>query len=310
MSLSPAYAQRTNIVRGRVINGTFDDRPVARVSVQLLRMSKENPSVVASAKTSRNGEFAFRVQDDGPYLMLAPYRGVEYTSGPFRANPSVRAIPDIVVYEPTTDRPTISFPYRIALIDRLGVGVISVQEIVRVMNPSSRTYLGHEVVPNKQVTFSLDIPKKAQGVTVLRGMASPIVAEGRLMEASPLQPGVRDIMFAYQVRYWGTRAALRWTLEESTGSMDVVAPDQGAMITSSLLETKPPGMIRGQRFLRIAGSNLPKGRVVEVALTGLRGYYAPTVRWLAVLLALILMATVVASLRTSKARTVTHRPAG
>lgn len=302
LATSLAYTQPTAIIRGRVVNGTFNNRPVAGESVQLFRMSKENPSIVASAQTGRNGEFALRAQDDGTYLILVPYRGVEYTSGPFRANASVPIAPHVVVYEPTTDRPAIHSPYRIVIMDRLGVGVISFTEIASITNQSSRTYLGKEVAPDRRVTFGLGIPKEARGVTVLRGMASPILEQGRLIDASPLQPGVREIAFAYQVPYSGTKATLRWTLEENTGSMDVVVPDQGTAITSSVLETKPPGVIRGQRFLRVARSDLPKGQVIEVALAGLPGYYAPVVPWLAALLALILTATLVTSLQTAKAR--------
>ncbi|MGH2372312.1 MAG: hypothetical protein ACRDIC_02375, partial [bacterium] len=120
----------------------------------------------------------------------------------------------------------------------------------------------------------------------------------------------RDIALTYHVRYWGAKATLRWTLEEDTGSMDVVVPDQGAMITSLVLEAKPPGVIRGQRFLRVARSDLAKGQVIEVALTGLPGYYAPVVPWLAALLAVILAATLVISVRTTKARAVTLRQSG
>ncbi|MGH7427138.1 MAG: carboxypeptidase-like regulatory domain-containing protein, partial [Candidatus Methylomirabilaceae bacterium] len=169
LSFSLAYAQPTEIIRGRVVNGTFHNRPVAGESVQLLRMSKESPSTLATAQTGRTGEFAFRGQDEGTYLILVTYRGVEYSSGPFRVSTSVLTIPDVVVYEPTTEQPVISFPYRIVVIDRLGVGVVSIQEIVRIINQSSRTYLGHNVAPDKRVTFGLDIPREAQGVTVLRG---------------------------------------------------------------------------------------------------------------------------------------------
>lgn len=307
----PVWARAAEIIRGRVVNGTFDNRPVAGQPVQLFRMRNESATTIASAQTGPGGEFAFRVADTGgTYLVVARYGGVEYTSQPVRANAGATIAADIVVYELTAERPAISFPYRIVFIDRLGVGVISVREIVEIANPSPRTYLGAGATPDARAAFGLAIPKGAEGVTPFRGMTAPVLQQGRLMETSPLQPGVQDVAFGYQVRYWGTKTTLRWTLEENTGSMDVAAPDQGVRLASPVLEPKPPGDLRGQRFLRIGARNLARGQIIEVTLTGLPADYAPLARWLAVVLAVGLTTTMVLSVRSSRQRPVIHRQAG
>lgn len=306
-----AEVQTTETITGRMVNGTFNNRPVAGQLVRLVRVSADSVSVLASTQTDRNGHFGFTLtRKDGTYVVTAVYRGVEYTSQPVGRSLNAAAVVDLPVYEPTPDRPAISFLYRLVLVDRLGVGVISFREIVGVSNPSSQTYLGGEIAPGKRATFLIDIPAGARDVTALRGVAAPIIERGRLIETSPLPPGGWEIAFAYQLRYWGTRARVRWTLEENTGSMDVVVPDRGVGLSSSLLERKPSGEVRGQRLLRLARDNLPKGQVIEVTLTGLQPNYAPVARWLAVVLALVLAISLVTSLRISRVGALSHRPSG
>ncbi|MGH2452406.1 MAG: hypothetical protein ACRDF5_01400 [bacterium] len=301
--ISPPRLGAGEMIRGRVINGTLNNSPVAGQTVQLLRMSEDSATPLASTKTDHRGRFVFNVPGtESVSLVVARYRGIQYASKTLQPTSNTGASEDISVYEPTTDRPEISYSYRIVLIDRLGIGVISVREVVGVVNPSLRTYIGREDVPGRRVALSVDLPRGAEGVTVLAGIPAPIVEPGRLLDASPLVPGVRDVAFKYQVRYWGSKAALRWSLAESTGSMDVFAPDLGERLRSATLETKPSGAVRGQRFLRLAQDNLAEGDEIEVELTGLPGNYAPVARWLAGLLALMLAAVLVVSVRGSKAR--------
>lgn len=311
LPVGAAQARPVETITGRVLNGTYNNRPVAGQLVRLVRVSADGASVLASTRTGRDGRFGVRLaRTDGAYFVSAVYRGVEYVSQPMGPSRNAPEVVDLVVYEPTSERPPISFLYRLVLVDRLGVGAISLREIVGVSNPSSRTFLGQEMASGRRATFAIDLPRGARDVTVIRGGAAPIIEPGRLIDTAPLPPGGWEVAFTYQLRYWGTMARLRWILEEDAGSMDFVVPDRGVGLSSSLLERKPPGEVRGQRLLRFARDNLPKGRVIEVTLTGLQPNYAPVARWVAAVLALGLTISLVRSVRPSRAGRVSPRLSG
>lgn len=273
-------------------------------------MSDAGFEALASTQTGQSGEFVFSVPGrEGTYVIITQFEGVDYVSRPVRSGKNA-AVADVTVYATTRDRPEIHFPYRIVLVERLGIGAIAVRELVGIVHESTRTYLGHEVTPNRRATLEVSLPRLAVDVTVARGFISSVVEKDRLIETAPLRPGSWEIAFDYQIRYWGTKATLRWILNSNTGSMDVFAPDQGERLVSDVLEAKPPGVVRGQRFLRVAGEQFPKGQVIEVTLTGLPANYAPVARWLAALLALILAGTIVMSLRASGRGEITPQEAG
>ncbi|MGH2452414.1 MAG: carboxypeptidase-like regulatory domain-containing protein [bacterium] len=296
---SPARAEPIVTIRGHVLNGTFDRRPLPGRFVQVVRMSREGV-VIASVRTNANGEFTARIpESDGTYVVVARHGEVEYASEPFRLKPGPPARINVVVYEPTTLRPPLVFPFRIVLIDRFGAGVISVREVVAIANPWPRTYIGQRS-PQEGFTLTLALPQGAEAVEVLRGLGSASLEKGRLIDRAPLQPGEHEIAYAYQVRYWGTKARLRWALDEDTGSMDVFAPDQGERLASNVLEAKPSGMVKGQRFLRLARDELRSGEVVEVIVTGLPGNYSPVVPFLAIVLAVVLSSSTLMAIRKAK----------
>ncbi len=307
---TPLHARPPQVLGGRVVNGTFNGRPVSGQVVRLLRMGRDDRTVVASAETDSGGKFALKVPPPGDtYAVVVSYRGVEYVGRPFRPPLQAPAEEDVVVYEPTMDRPPIYLLYRVVLLDRIGVGALSVREVIAVMNPSLRTYVGRATPPIGRVTLALGIPDGAQEVSML-SESSPVFADGRLVDTTPLPPGLWEIRVAYLLRYTGTRATARWILEEETRSMDVFAPDQGVRLTSAQLQVKPAGVVRGQRFLRVAGGELRRGQVVEVAFSNLPAHYTPLVPWLAGLLAVSLLVSLLRSVRISRRPRVNSPEAG
>ncbi|MGH2397082.1 MAG: carboxypeptidase-like regulatory domain-containing protein [bacterium] len=294
--VGPLHGQSNAAIRGRVLNGTIGGRPVSGAEVRLLRMSQGSAQTFGPVRTDSRGAFVFpSIRGDGVYVAATNYGGVVYTSSPVRVQPGEPTIADITVYEPATQRPAIFFPFRIVLVERIGVGIISLREIVGVANPSLRTYVGQNDTSSR--SFSLTLPNGAERVAAIRGMISPLVEKRSVAEMAPLPPGVHEITVAYQLRYWGSSAKLWWTLDEDTGSMDVFLPDQGVALKSNTLEPKPARAIRGQRFLRAASDTLGKGERVEVVLTGLPANYAPLARWSAAVLAVILLAKLLLALR-------------
>lgn len=300
---SRVQAEAITIVRGRVVNGTFHQRAVSKQTVELLRMREGEARTIASVETDNNGDFLFRIDaGDGTFLVFTRYRGVAYTSRPIRAPADFSKSIDVVVYERTFDRPAISFPFRIVLVERLGVGAIQVREIIGVENPARRTYMGQEVNTERRVSFAIGVPPQAAGVTLLRGMASPSFEQGRLLETAPLLPGVQEVALTYQVRYRGASTILQWMLEENTGSMDVFIPDQGVRVTSATLTALPPRVVRGTQLLRFGENDLAKGSVVTVTLAGLPADYGYLVRWFTGALAVLLAMSLAVSVRVARKR--------
>lgn len=304
LAAQPAIAvwQTRGAIRGQVLNGTLDNRPVAGAEVRLWRMQAGQAGQLSTAQTDGRGAFVFTsLPTDGTYLAVAGYRNVTYTSQPLRLHPGQTTAITVTVYEPTTERPAIFFSYRIVLVERVGVGALAFREILEVTNPSRHAYLGQDESGHR-VTFRVNAPQGASDITVLRGVAVPVIKDGHLMETAPLPPGSFQIALGYIVRYWGTGTTLRWMLDERTDSMDLFIPDERVQPRSDTLEPRPPGTIRGQRFLRLARNDLRKGQVVEVRLAGLPANFGPLAYWLAALLALALAASLGLSARKAARR--------
>lgn len=294
----PLHATAVGSLRGVVTNGTTGRRPVAALPVRLLRMSQDRASEAGAGTTNVRGEFSFSsLPSEGIYLVLVGYRGVTYTSEPVRLRPERPVSTTVMVFEPTRRRPSISMAYRLILVERIGTGMIAVRETIGVANPSASTYIG---AGDGQPTFAVTAPEGAQELSALRGIAGPIIRGRLLAETGPLEPGVRQIAFTYAVPYRGTSASLRWTLEDDTSTMDVFVPDENVALSSSDFQTRPPGMIRGSRFLRLVRENSSSGQTVEVRLAGLPANYRPFTYWLAALLTLVLGASLVMVVRAGR----------
>jgi len=292
-----AAAETSGAIRGRVVNGTTGNRPVGGVEVRLWRMPAEQANQLAAARTDPQGAFKFAsLPPDGTYVITAEYRGVNYTSQPLRLNPGQTATVMVAIYEPGTNRPEIFFPYRLVLVERIGVGAIAIREVLEVTNPSRYTYLGDDEAGHR-VTIRVSAPQGARDLAAIRGVAAPVITNGRLMDAAPLPPGSFQLAFGYVMRYWGAGVVLRWTMDERTGGMDVFIPDTGVRLHSAALEPRSPGTVQGQRILRYASDTLGKGQMVEVRFAGLPVYLGPLASWLAASLALALVASLAAAAR-------------
>ncbi|MGH2426231.1 MAG: carboxypeptidase-like regulatory domain-containing protein, partial [bacterium] len=306
-----AAAQSRGSIRGQIVNGTTGNRPVPGAEVRLWRMRSEESGQRAPARTDARGAFQFAsLPADGTYLIAADYRGVTYTSQPLRLNPGQTATVTVAVYEPTTDRPAIFFPYRLVLVERIGVGAIAIREILEVVNPSRYAYLGRDEAGHR-VTFRVSAPRGARDLAALRGVAAAVISDGRLMDTAPLPPGSFQFAFGYVVRYWGRGVVLRWTLDEPTEGMDLFVPDTGVRLRSAILEPRSPGTIRGRRFLHFAGNDLGRGQVVEVRLSSLPTHFGPLAYWLAAFLALMLVTSLAVSVRrAARRRSLESLPGG
>ncbi|MBI2247001.1 MAG: carboxypeptidase regulatory-like domain-containing protein [Armatimonadetes bacterium] len=297
-----AAAQSRGAIRGQILDGTAGNRPLAGAEVRLWRMPAGQAGQLATVRTDSRGAFVFAaLPADGTYLVVADYRGVTYTSQPVRLSSGRTTTVTVAVYEPTMDRPAIFFPYRLVVVERIGVGAIAIREILEVVNPSRYTYLGRDEA-GYRVTFRVSAPRGARDLTALRGMAAPVISGGRLIDTAPLPPGSFQFAFGYVVRYWGTGAVLRWTLDERTEGMGLFVPDTGVRLRSAIFEPRSPGTIRGQRFLHYAGNDLGRGQVVEVRFSGLPAHFGPLAYWLAAFVALMLVTSLAVSVRRAAFR--------
>ncbi|MBI4280481.1 MAG: hypothetical protein HY660_18665 [Armatimonadetes bacterium] len=290
VTAAPVAPAGAGTIGGRVLNGTHRQRPVAGQEVLLLRMGAGGP-ISTVAKTDAGGRFQF----DGlaadakiAYVLATRYQRADYVSDPLRFSASRTPLTaDLVVFESTTERPALLHRYRIVIIEKVTPGVIDVRELVDVANPTERTYLGEPTGVDRRVTVRLPLPPGASEVRILRG-AAPTQFSGGLWDTLPVTPGVRQIAMSYRVRYWGASAALRWSIDVPTGSLDVFLPEEKARATGIGLQEKPPGTLRGQRFVRLGAENLARGRDVAVRLSGLPANYRPLTRAVAAGLGLVL----------------------
>lgn len=258
-----ASAAPALVVTGQVVHGETGS-PVPGVEVRVLGMSAAQAPSQVTTRSDTAGRFRVPVDPSyRVYVVQATYRGVVYTTGPFRpAGPRLNVA--VRVYETTEDPRGLSLVRRAILLDQASPGVVDVREVIVVGNPVPRTYVGV-----RGQTLRLPLLSGARDVSVQRGMAPVgIDAEGTLVDSLPVTPGLREIVLTYRIAHRAERIRLALPLNRAIEALDVFAPAP-IQVTSTALPHREVRTVQGQPIVRVWGTNLPAGRRVDLEISGL-----------------------------------------
>lgn len=262
---------------GQVVNGTFDNKPVADLEVELhiYKGNKEITGAAQKTETDHNGYFSFSELDselDIIYSTLSIYEGVEYY-GPVLENLSEKPVEDykIVVYESTSVDPGIfesMHHYIISSQDNL----LNINEIILLKNGSKNSFIGDiPLDEDKRRVIYFNLPEDLTNIALGDGLMECCVvfAEGTLTNTMALPPGTKQISFSYRIPLKSSEYLFHKILDYDVEIMNVFLASQGASFQSAVLESKGPFVVQDEKYYRYAVRNLKKGEHFEFRLSNL-----------------------------------------
>jgi hypothetical protein len=249
LAVTGAAGPSGGAIRGVVRSGT-SGLPVAGAPVQLVFIGSQGAEPVGDARSGADGRFSFAGLLDGRYLVTARWQGVSYAAHAVLTG-GAQVDTGVQVYDASP---------RVALrASLLGVavdvqqGYVRVNEVVHLVNPSTRTFLG-------DVTFPL--PAGARFVVFGEGFHQPRVSGPAITDRLIVRPGGHQVAYMYAVRGNGEVALdRRVALPVDRLELFVAAP---AEARSPRLQGLPSVANEGQTYTRASGRAVPPG---DLALT-------------------------------------------
>ena len=295
-----ALEARGAVVTGTVTNGSRDDQPVVRCPVRLLKFSRSTFAQVTvdSGYTNRRGRFRFRrvaVDSSSVFLVTASHEGVEYFGEIFHVlRPDTTVELAITVYDTTHAEPQVHVQMHHVFVEPDTEDYL-VREVLVFHTMGNRTYIS----PDTGRTFLLSLPPGAYSFQVEAGIdLSQARQMGHvLLSTQPLLPGAHQVAYAYRIMREKGETVYRRPIDYPTATFSFFVSDLSIKVSSPILRREQNFAIRGREYVRLAGSDLNPGTVVEVHLSRAGLLANPTLRWavplaLAVAVALVLLVLV------------------
>jgi hypothetical protein len=260
-----ARAQNTGRITGIVVNDTKDAEAasVAKLDVNLLQMGGSSP-MSKTVQTDASGQFAFEglsTDTQAPYFVRMDYRGVDYFSDFLQPASGQTTMPiTLTVYE-TTTVPADWHITRTHLIMDVVTGTLEVAEFVQADNPGDRVFLAPLPLPEGAEQVGFDNPLDQFRVTR--------DAEGRWLY--PIAPPQAQILLGYSLAFTPPNYTLALKVSHPIDNVSVLVADvNNVKMSSTQLRLadpfKAPG---GQQYLRLRGSNLTAGTLVNISISNL-----------------------------------------
>lgn len=280
---------------GQVVNGTFDNKPVAdqEVELHIYVDNQEITDAAQKAKTDKNGFFRFTQLDSESgfiYSTLSIYKNVEYY-GPALDDLEKNQVKNyqIVVNESTSVDPGIFESMHHYIIDSQDK-FLNINEIIILKNDSKESFIGDEQIDrDRRRVISFSLPKNLENFVINDGLMECCVVfkNGTLNNTMALPPGIKQISFSYGVPLKSSEYSFQKVLDYDVETMSVFLMSQRMGLQSKVLENKGPFVIKDQTYYRYAVRNLKKGEHLEFKLSNLPYFksYAPFFFALGIMLA-------------------------
>jgi|GEM_PF-4206100 len=272
----PAQAADPAALEGKITNSSKAGEPVPGLEV-LLRPSDGG----SERKTLSNNEGTFRFESliaSNPisYTVSLSYAGVDYSSPAitFGANENAKRI-DVPVYDTTDDSSVIEAGIAHIILDiDPSQRFVRVTEFHSLSNNSDRVYVGKKSSESGQRELvRFPAPDGAIHLQSLDDVGefslTPLPNGGGFVDATPFQPGKRDLAFAYALLYDGASLVLKRPAAYNTGRINILVSDVGATVSAPGFTNQQPAEFGGNRYLVLSASGLAQGQDVQLQLSGL-----------------------------------------
>jgi len=256
------------VIKGRVMNETNEDVP-EEMELTLTSYLGDRAMEERKSKTDDKVQFEFvSLPWDRSYTLSLNYKGAEYTTDKivFYPEEDTRTL-DLPIYEPTESNQHISVNADHMII-QVSDGQISIAEIVVFHNGSKQIYIGSETENGVRETLRFDLPKGVENIQFMDGLApeSVIRTEEGFVDTTSFGPGIRRVIYAYQLPFKSGKNKVEKRIIYPTGGFVLLVSDSGVDIKVDGLGGNEKVGINNERFIRWTGSDLQPGSEIKIEL--------------------------------------------
>ena len=281
-----AFAPQQNApFTGRVVNGSFQDKPVKGVTVVLqgYRQGQDDAQLVFETKTDDRGFFRFdglKTGDDLAYYPQVTYGNVRYTGALLPAGSDSLAL--VRIFEATESDSAILTSMNHVLF-KPGTGLVQVREVYQLGNRGLFTFVGSTVPGKTGVSLVFPLPERAGAVSVGGELMSccTIIKDGKVSDTMEFKPGIKQAVVNYELPSDGDQVVFSRQVMLDTELMDFYLPGSLSIVQVKILEPgghereitpeMEPFDIRGTRYQRFVLDQVDEGSVVTMVLAGVPG---------------------------------------
>jgi hypothetical protein len=266
-----AFAQEPTegTISGQVINGTEGGGSVAEIEVTLIAYVDDMISVTRTVRTDGEGKFQFyNVALEPEYLVTTKYMEVDYYNMVVFEPGESTVYVELGVCDTTNNDEAImvGLAHKIFSIEE---DSLKVTEVFWMFNDGDRTYVGADGV----LVFTL--PDGARDFEAPQEMMPDyrFLDDGRLTYLVPFPPGERQLVFSYCLaKPDAAEFTVTLEIDYPTEALELLVQGEGIEVTvSQLAPAEPVVTDAGERFIHFRGENLPRGCMIDLALSGLSG---------------------------------------
>jgi hypothetical protein len=271
-----ARAAGTGRIDGNLVDGTTGGTPLAGQTVTLMHQAGSTISQAGATVTDAHGLFHFSGLATDPtdlYAATVTYQGAAYSTDVLVLAENSSARVTLLAYESTSSDALIGIGPIAVQIQSPNVanGLISVAELVTVVNGGQRTFVGSATPvdgkPMNLLRFAL--PAGAANIVTRSGFdnAQTIQVDRGFATTASVPPGQTQFSFTFTFPYDGTRAAFTYKAIYPTARVLVVAPRSVRIVAPELAPASAPA---GSGNIQVWQSQaVPAGASVSLGLTGL-----------------------------------------
>jgi len=268
-----AVTPSTRTISGTVTDHTGPTRAVVGQEVRLTVYVNGAEADWKTVKTGAAGEFSFVVpaDPDRTYALQVKYKGGEYDSPTIAFKPGEMSRRVAMrVFEPTGDAAVLRVNVHHIIVEA-GEGLVQVAELLVFANTSNRTYIGGAPrADGKRETLRFTLPVGAGNVQFMEGLMECCVSstDTGLVDTMDVEPGVRQVAYAYTLPAGGGRLALARRLDYPTDRVEVFGRADVALEASPLQRQDDVQTDQGT-YARFSAASLAVGTDLRLALRGL-----------------------------------------
>lgn len=253
------YAESNGTIRGRVVNGTHSDKPIAGAKVKLFSVKGQQEKPTRTTTTNSKGFFQFTGLSTGKdytYLVATLYRNVQYnstriqiTDGSSPQNVTIRA------YETTSDGSAVrisSASMTILATDKSTQSML-VLEAFTFDNHTKRTFVPSTSGPMGQMgLLKFSLPPNSTDLSAIGELTSHqvIQVDKGFGTDLPIRPGQNNVTFTYSVPYRNENGDLEFSLDMiyPTKQFRLLVPENGPKVASPQLHSAGSANVGGTTY--------------------------------------------------------------
>jgi|GEM_PF-6978174 len=266
---SPEGEPAIGKLTGVAVNASNDDQPAPGSTIRLMHYEGEDGVVeAATAVTDVDGEFTFAdlpIHEVSAYRLEADHDGQTYTSG-WAMLAAERTETKVSLYlHDTTEDGSDLVARRIHIMADLREGALLISQVVLAENAGDRTVVAGEGSPG---TFRISLPECADEISVSGVPGEQITIDGTTITyKDAFQPGMKQFVVQYGVRFDQARLKLAVPLEHDTLSADFIFPDiVGTRIAGSDFDQERRTKMGARPYRYLSASDRKAGGMLSIDL--------------------------------------------